>query len=402
MNELRMYVEHLFEGRMLTPETIELKEEIYGNLVARYEDYVAGGMSEAEALAQTKASMTSIEDVIAEQGEDGASKAAGAAPAAASPKGSATATEPATSEETGTDATRVMPAAGATPVPPEEVTQAADEPASAKPARKRWPYVVAAVLAVVVLGTVAVAALNVFDESKNTVSTNAASAVVSADDGATDQTDAATTDDSSTSTDATGSNASTGTSDTAASGTSGLSTDALAYDVYVDSNGTVYYDGDRADDIITAIVGSSHSHVSTYAGTSLSDTTTVEAFVQSLPMGSWATSVDVTSRTGVLSYVYQGVPKRYDDDSVEAALAYNATAIFCAMSDVSSIAVRVSESDDPYDYDYYVFDRSTVENLYGFALNEDLLTETGWTQVKNDTLYTHHFIENLVECAEHS
>lgn len=50
MSELRMYVEHLFEGRVLTAEMIELKEEIYGNLVARYEDYVASGMSEAEAL----------------------------------------------------------------------------------------------------------------------------------------------------------------------------------------------------------------------------------------------------------------------------------------------------------------------------------------------------------------
>ena len=58
MNELRMYVEHLFEGKVLTPETIELKEEIYGNLMARYEDYVAQGLSEADALARTKASIT--------------------------------------------------------------------------------------------------------------------------------------------------------------------------------------------------------------------------------------------------------------------------------------------------------------------------------------------------------
>ena len=64
MNEIRMYVEHLFEGRMLTAENIELKEEIYGNLVARYEDYVAGGMDPVEALEKTKASMSSIDDVI--------------------------------------------------------------------------------------------------------------------------------------------------------------------------------------------------------------------------------------------------------------------------------------------------------------------------------------------------
>ena len=44
MNELRMYVEHLFEGKVLTPENIELKEEIYGNLVARYEDLIASGL----------------------------------------------------------------------------------------------------------------------------------------------------------------------------------------------------------------------------------------------------------------------------------------------------------------------------------------------------------------------
>lgn len=28
MNELRMYVEHLFEGKVMTAELIELKEEI--------------------------------------------------------------------------------------------------------------------------------------------------------------------------------------------------------------------------------------------------------------------------------------------------------------------------------------------------------------------------------------
>ncbi|MFR3450879.1 MAG: hypothetical protein ACLTSX_03775 [Collinsella sp.] len=42
-----MYVEHLFEGKVLTPENIELKEEIYGNLVARYEDLIASGLDES-------------------------------------------------------------------------------------------------------------------------------------------------------------------------------------------------------------------------------------------------------------------------------------------------------------------------------------------------------------------
>ncbi|WP_308616788.1 permease prefix domain 1-containing protein, partial [uncultured Enorma sp.] len=85
MNELRMYVEHLFEGRVLTAEMIELKEEIYGNLVARYEDYVAGGMGEAEALAQAKASITSIDDVLAGEGEDAFEGAASSASEDAEP-----------------------------------------------------------------------------------------------------------------------------------------------------------------------------------------------------------------------------------------------------------------------------------------------------------------------------
>ena len=65
MNELRMYVEHLFEGKVLTPENIELKEEIYGNLVARYEDLLSEGVPEADALRRTKESITSVDDVLA-------------------------------------------------------------------------------------------------------------------------------------------------------------------------------------------------------------------------------------------------------------------------------------------------------------------------------------------------
>ena len=53
MNELRMYVEHLFKGKVLTADMIELKEEIYGNLVARYEDYLAQGMGEAISPSET-------------------------------------------------------------------------------------------------------------------------------------------------------------------------------------------------------------------------------------------------------------------------------------------------------------------------------------------------------------
>lgn len=64
MNELRMYVEHLFEGRTLTNDVIELKEEIYGNLVARYDDYLAQGMGETDALTKTMASITGVDELL--------------------------------------------------------------------------------------------------------------------------------------------------------------------------------------------------------------------------------------------------------------------------------------------------------------------------------------------------
>lgn len=64
MNELRMYVERLFKGRVMDDEMIELKEEIYGNLVARYEDLLSQGIEEREALERAQASIPSIDDVL--------------------------------------------------------------------------------------------------------------------------------------------------------------------------------------------------------------------------------------------------------------------------------------------------------------------------------------------------
>ena len=82
MNEIRMYVERLFLGKVLTEEVLELKEEIYGNLVARYEDYVASGMDAAEALRATEASITSVDDeLVAAAAAAGVCEDAPAAPA---------------------------------------------------------------------------------------------------------------------------------------------------------------------------------------------------------------------------------------------------------------------------------------------------------------------------------
>lgn len=66
MNDIRWYVEHLFEGITMTDEMIDLKEEIVGNLTARYEDLVASGVDEAEAIKRACASVTSIDELLAE------------------------------------------------------------------------------------------------------------------------------------------------------------------------------------------------------------------------------------------------------------------------------------------------------------------------------------------------
>ena len=98
MSEIRMHVERLFLGKVLTEEVLELKEEIYGNLVARYEDYVAGGMDAAEALRATKASITSVDDELvaaaAAAGACGDVPAAPVAPVASAAPAAAASAEP--------------------------------------------------------------------------------------------------------------------------------------------------------------------------------------------------------------------------------------------------------------------------------------------------------------------
>lgn len=112
MNELRMYVEHLFEGKVLTPENIELKEEIYGNLVARYEDLIAEGVSEEEALERTKQSMSSLDEIdedVASDDPSTISSAAAQAEGAARADGVEQTEESVQPDETLASGTKVMP-----------------------------------------------------------------------------------------------------------------------------------------------------------------------------------------------------------------------------------------------------------------------------------------------------
>lgn len=359
MNELRMYVERLFEGKVLTPENIELKEEIYGNLVARYEDYLAQGLSEAEALERTKASISSIDDVLSEaqpdadRASDDSESVSGKSESAASRPG--------------------------TPVPPGTDTVAAGTPEPRK--RKIWPFVVGGLVAVFVvlpllgLGLASCAVNRAID-----MADNATNKVI-------DKEGVHLNDDKGNSIDI---------------DKHGLHLQSGNDAIYLDDDGSLRIEGKFADDLLKSMVNSDYTVVEPYVGTSLSDAAAVEKLIGSLPMAQWASGVDVTKGPGVLCVDYLAIDHTVDGDSVEAALAYNVAALLAAMPEVQEIRVNVSESDEPGDMDYYVFKRDSLEKLFGMKLDKAIVNAEGWQDLKANHLYKERFIDTVFESAEHS
>lgn len=64
MDELRTYVDELFRHQRLTLEVKDLKEEILSNMLAKRNDLMEHGISEAEATKKAKASLSSIDGLI--------------------------------------------------------------------------------------------------------------------------------------------------------------------------------------------------------------------------------------------------------------------------------------------------------------------------------------------------
>ena len=140
--------------------------------------------------------------------------------------------------------------------------------------------------------------------------------------------------------------------------------------------------------------------IAEYADTDLADAAKVEALLRSLPMGEYVGDVDVTKGVDVLGLAYREVPETLDGDSVDAALAYDVTAVFCAMPLVNEIQVTLTESDEPLDESYYVFKRDDVQSRYGVRLDGEMVNEAGWHQIKEDNLYRRKFIKHMVDAAE--
>ena len=355
MNEIRMYVERLFQGKTLTDDVIELKEEIYGNLVARYEDYLAEGMSEADALEKTKASMTNVDDVLA--GETGVSK-----------------DETLTTEVTGTSKLPVAASEAVNngvPVNPTAATLAAAPNGSVSVPSSKKKWIIAAVVALLALGGVALG-MAVMDELA---------------DAREDRIEAQRErqQNSSVSIDKNGVNVKNGDDE-----------------ITIDSDGTIRLDGDLVDELLTEVVNGDGGKLQSYNNTDLSDGAAVEQAIRALPMSTHASDIDVTKGNGMLSLAYRDLPD-YDGDSIDAALAYNVTALFCMIPGAQEIQVTVAEADDPMDEDYYVFQRATMEGPGGYdvVLNGAMLNESNWNgQIKRDHLYKNDFIDRMIERAE--
>lgn len=393
MNELRMYVEHLFEGRVLTQESIELKEEIYGNLVARYEDYVAGGMSEAEALEKTKASFTSIEDVFKEFGEAEGSSAEEAASAEAGVRGAASWNAGATQAVPGADGmgsaaeTAQMPRPEGVPVPPDGVstegqaTAAAQTASKTRAPRKIWPFVVGGVLAAfILLAIVGTAVFGLIDEADVSEPSSTAQSITQSDSAATD--------------------ANQGTANGQDSSIIGGGNSNQTYDDLDDQR---EYEATKAVD--DAIAAHSIDTLKSYTGNSLPD----QGFFEHLPLSMYVSSTGSEQGSSASYNVYYaGVSDDIDGDGVDRALVYNAVAAFSVYPELQTITFTVQDADDTaHDANVYSFNRDTLEHAFDNAsggaitqLNSSLYeSQESWDQVR-DYVTRNHFYDRQTDLAE--
>lgn len=393
MNELRMYVEHLFEGRVLTRESIELKEEIYGNLVARYEDYVAGGMSEAEALEKTKASFTSIEDVFKESGEAEDSNAGEAASAEAGESGAAswnagTAQAAPGAAGMGSAAeTAKMPRPEGAPVPPDGVGAEGQATAGTHAApktrapRKIWPFVVGGVLAAfILLAIVGTAVFGLIGEANVGEPSSTAQSITQSDSAATD--------------------ASQGTANGQDNSNAGGGSSSQTYGDLDDQR---EYEATKAVD--DAIAAHSIDTLKSYTGNSLPD----QGFFEHLPLSMYVSSTG-SEQGGRASYnvYYAGVSDDIDGDGVDRALVYNAVAAFSVYPELQTINFTVQDADDTaHDANVYSFNRDTLEHAFDNAsggaitqLNSTLYeSQESWDQVR-DYVTRNHFYDRQTDLAE--
>ena len=331
-----MYVEHLFEGRVLDAETIELKEEIYGNLTARFDDYVAQGMSEDEAYRRTCEAVTGVEDMLGEK------------------------------DEPAVDATVVAPAAQPPAPAADPAPAAATAPTTQQKHWPTWAIVTVVVAGVLVAGMIVVTVFNVVSaDAARDVSTNAEDSLVVTLEQPTDST--TSTDQQ----DGTGNR----------HGAPSQSETGLLAEVQVHSPselsvyaGTGLGDASRVEEIVRSLpVGGYVSAVTPDAGAG-----TLEIYYNYQDRDLLA----------------------HDDDHVDRALVYDVVALMSTIDGLDQVSLIETEPDDgSYDVDLRVFDRSMVEGVLGTALGPDLLTDDGWNALREQVL-SERYCDPIWERAE--
>ena len=373
-SDLRMYVEHLFEGRVLDAETIELKEEIYGNLVARYEDYLAQGMSAEEAYRRTCDAVTSVDDVMGAGEKDGPS-------------------EP----------TRVMPgrehAAGPVPPPPASseaptvVTPPAPAaPDPAAPAPRRWGTGAIVAVVAIVLVVAGIAGCTVF----NLLDTQRANEDYQ---GQTSQT-VQQVDEPGTTTDPTGGTDTTPLQTTDEGGATSQTTGGQTADATHVSS----------DDLSEQIYAVTPETLSGYTSLSAAspDQDALTKLIRELPLSSYLAGAGAGTGSGLLevTYSYPTHDERdhitRDDDYVDRALVFNAAALMCTIGDLSTLTIYETEPDDDSPHtetDAHVFDRASMEQVLGVTLDASQLTSESWTALR-DQLMTNRVWDRIWDRAD--
>lgn len=381
MNELRMHVERLFEGRVPTQENIDLKEEIYANLVARYEDYVKDGMSESAAIERTKASLTSIDDVLGENVDASAASDAATAAAPVVEAASAVQAETVAAAETTpmdpapTAPTQEMPVAAAAYAAP-----AAEQSGAVAFVKKyKVPLIVAAVVVIVLL----IAGV------ANAIYTGATAI---SDDAYQAQNTQATT---STNSDSSDSSASTSGTSTSTSPSSDVT--------------TLFPDDDRnaaTQELNTAIIGVAASSLYTVAA---SDTAAVQGLLASLPLNGNLASV--TSGSGTVDVTYSNIADAVDGDAIERAVALNVVTLFAASSELNTITMTVQENDDDgtTDTERYTFQRANVETalanaglISGSLTSNVFADDSTWASFRDGLVTSERNVERIIDAAEHN
>ncbi len=335
MNELRMYVEHLFQGRVLTEENIELKEEIYGNLVARYEDYLAQGLSEEEAMACTKESVPSIDDVLS--GGAGTDE----------PVEAPTTVLPETEPTVVMAAPAVKSETPRGPTPPTSSAASEGPQHQAPKSRAKWPLVlgiVAVALIAAVLGLFEFVIDPMLDHQEDVAEAQAEQQWREQQN----QSPQTSQGDS--------------TSGDAATSSNTQSQTQAQTPQFDDPEDQREWEATTALD--NEIANNSIDTLKSYTG---NGTTKVQLF-ESLPLGSYVDSSGTEENGDSFNVRYGNVSEDIDGDALDRAIVYDAVAALSVYEDLNTVNITIHEQyDSEYDTDIYSFERTMLEQLLSDA-----------------------------------